>query len=183
MIPYTAQAVANGDDNDVSSHPWLDLAVEDERWTDEYDFLAALPHLVAASLSHAGLMPQSNVVSIALVSDDQICALNRDFRGKDQPTNVLSFPAADIPVASVHSVQFLGDIAIAYDITKLEASHEGKLFAHHASHLVVHGVLHLLDFDHDRDESAERMEEAERTILSSFLVPDPYSQPHVTQFA
>ncbi|WP_236823675.1 rRNA maturation RNase YbeY [Blastochloris viridis] len=117
--------------------------------------------------------PTPAEVSIALVDDAAIRQLNRDFRGKDQPTNVLSFPAPPfgVPGAPV----LLGDIAVAFETSAAEAAAEAKSISDHLSHLVVHGVLHLLGFDHLDTEDAEHMEAAERDILAALGIADPYA--------
>ena len=97
--------------------------------------------------------------------------LNRDFRGKDKPTNVLSFPAPANPEGH------LGDIAIAYGVTAREAETAGKSLADHATHLAVHGVLHLLGYDHETDAEAEVMEPLEDAILAELGIADPYAAP------
>jgi probable rRNA maturation factor len=102
--------------------------------------------------------------------------LNRRWRGKDRPTNVLSFPALDS--ASRGKPRHLGDIVIAYETTKREAIGESKPFAHHLAHLTVHGFLHLLGYDHDKNNDAEKMERLERTILKRIGIPDPYEMRH-----
>ena len=106
--------------------------------------------------------------------DSGIRTLNRDWRGIDKPTNVLSFPAAQTPAGRAQP-RMLGDIAIAYEITRREAESEHKPFAHHLSHLAVHGFLHLIGYDHETDADAEKMESLERSILASLGVPDPYA--------
>lgn len=108
-------------------------------------------------------------VSLLLGDDAAIAALNRDFRGKDGPTNVLSFPPA--PPAD----GFLGDIALAAETIAAEAAFQGKSFQNHAAHLVVHGFLHLLGYDHMTDSEAEQMEAKERAILTSIGIDDPYA--------
>jgi probable rRNA maturation factor len=117
-----------------------------------------------------------------LSNDSGIQALNRDWRGKDRPTNVLSFPAA--PALPAHKSRgksavpppYIGDIVIAYQTTAREAVAEGKPFDHHLAHLAVHGFLHLLGYDHENDRDAEIMERLERRILKRLAVPDPYAQ-------
>jgi probable rRNA maturation factor len=98
-------------------------------------------------------------------------SLNRDWRGIDKATNVLSFSAAKQPPGLP---PMLGDIAIAYETLAREADAEGKPALHHLAHLVVHGYLHLMDYDHQTDPEAETMEALERDILRTLLIPDPF---------
>jgi probable rRNA maturation factor len=118
-------------------------------------------------------------LAIVLSNDSTIQALNRDWRGKDQPTNVLSFPA--VPVGRrgsgklQHPSPYIGDIVIAYQTTAREAVAEDKPFDHHLAHLAVHGFLHLLGYDHENDRDARKMENLERQILGHLAVPDPYA--------
>ena len=109
-------------------------------------------------------------IAVLLTDDDTIRDLNARFRGKNAPTNVLSFPAPE--TAHPH----LGDIALAHGVCAAEAAAQGKTLADHLSHLVVHGVLHLLGYDHQADEPADAMEAMERDILSKLGVADPYRQ-------
>jgi probable rRNA maturation factor len=115
--------------------------------------------------------PVEGVISVLIEDDAAIRALNRQWRGIDTPTNVLSFPAAAIPsIAPKH----LGDIAISYETVVREAEAEARPYADHLAHLAVHGFLHLLGYDHESDEAAERMEGLERKILARLGIPDPY---------
>ena len=107
-----------------------------------------------------------------LTDDAAIRRLNAAWRGLDEPTNVLSFPARRHPRGG----RVLGDIVIAYETTAREALAESKPFRHHLSHLAVHGFLHLLGYDHATDDEAEAMERLERAILARLDVPDPYEQ-------
>lgn len=108
-------------------------------------------------------------ISILLTDDDTLADLNGRFLGKPKPTNVLSFPAPPNPEGH------LGDIALAYGVCAAEAVEQGKTLAQHLSHLTVHGVLHLLGYDHESDGDAEVMEALERTVLEVLGVPDPYA--------
>jgi probable rRNA maturation factor len=108
-------------------------------------------------------------VTILLTSDEAVRALNARFRGHDKPTNVLSFPAPE----SAHP--HLGDIALAYGVCAAEAESQGKPLAHHLTHLTVHGVLHLLGYDHETESEAEAMEALERTLVARFGIADPYA--------
>jgi probable rRNA maturation factor len=108
-------------------------------------------------------------LTILLGSDARLKALNGLFRGKNKPTNVLSFPADENPDA------YLGDVAIAHGVVTREARESGKRFADHLVHLAVHGVLHLLGHDHEKPKEAARMEGLEREILAEFGIADPYA--------
>jgi probable rRNA maturation factor len=105
-------------------------------------------------------------VSLVFCGDELIHQLNRDYRGKDKPTNVLSFESGGRP--------FLGDVVLALETVLAEAKAQGKQPADHLAHLVVHGVLHLLGHDHETRAEAARMERVEIAILSRLGVPDPY---------
>jgi probable rRNA maturation factor len=111
-------------------------------------------------------------VSLLLGDDFAMAALNKEFRGKDGPTNVLSFPPAP---SGEGGEGFLGDIALAVETIAAEAEFQGKRFEHHAAHLAVHGFLHLLGYDHENAADAEKMEARERAILVSIGIPDPYA--------
>jgi probable rRNA maturation factor len=124
----------------------------------------------ALSAAHARV-PGQGEVSVLLTDDAEIRTLNRQWRGIDKPTNVLSFPAAEQPPGSP---VLLGDIAIAYETLAREAKDEGKPLLHHLAHLAVHGYLHLMGYDHQTDSEAEAMEALERAILAGLQIRDPY---------
>lgn len=117
--------------------------------------------------------PSSYALSVLLTDDATVRALNRDWRGKDSATNVLSFPA-DMP-SIPGEPDFLGDIALARETMEREATLDGKPLSDHLRHLVVHGVLHLLGYDHIETAEAEDMENTETRILAGLGVPDPYA--------
>ena len=124
----------------------------------------------AAALGKQG---EGREIAVRIVAERESRALNKMWRGKDKPTNVLSFPAqTTLGAAAPH----LGDIVIAFEITALEAEREGKPFAHHLTHLAVHGYLHLLGHDHETDREAEAMERLETKILARIGIPDPYER-------
>lgn len=114
-------------------------------------------------------------IGLLLTDDAEVWELNRDYRGQDKPTNVLSFAAldADSPIPTDGPI-LLGDVVIAHALCAAEAAAESKTLADHLSHLVVHGVLHLLGYDHEEDEEAEQMESLERSILRALDIADPY---------
>jgi probable rRNA maturation factor len=144
-----------------------DIEVEDPAWTAALANAEALVLEAAdATLASEGAVGES--VTLLLTDDETIRDLNRRFRAQDKPTNVLSFPAPQNPE------RFLGDIALAYGVCAREAQEQGKPLANHLQHLVAHGVLHLLGYDHENDAEAEAMENLERIVLAGLGVPDPY---------
>jgi probable rRNA maturation factor len=128
---------------------------------------ARLKRAARLALAQGGA-EQDASLTILLTGDKQLQALNLSFRGKDGPTNVLSFPS--------RADNYLGDIAIAYGITANEAKVANKLFVDHATHLAVHGVLHLLAFDHATARQARIMETLEVKILGALGIADPYAK-------
>ena len=120
-------------------------------------------------------------IAVVLADDRTLKDLNRDWRGKDAPTNVLSFPASDIaegarPETPEDGMPLeLGDIILARETCLAEAAAQKKPLADHVGHLVVHGVLHLVGYDHEAEAAAERMERLETRILASLGIPDPYA--------
>ena len=158
----------------------VDCLVEDKRWDD----IGALAQLATdATLQRLGIEPSVFEISLLACSDARIAVLNEDFRGKPRPTNVLSWPSdergaaidGEMPLApQTGPDNELGDIAIAYDTCKREAEAAGKPMRDHTLHLLVHGTLHLLGFDHERDRDATLMEGLESEILGKLGVADPY---------
>lgn len=143
----------------------IEVEIEADDWT------VALPDVEAMVERAAGAAlgaVQGNVV-VLLTDNEAVRDLNARFRDKDRPTNVLSFPAPES--AAPH----LGDIVLAFGVCAAEAEAQGKALADHLSHLVVHGVLHLLGRDHEDDAEAEAMEAEEREILAGIGVADPYA--------
>ena len=155
----------------------VDIVDVDRRWLEKLPRVRMQVRRAAiATLRGARLrFPRAGVtLAVALVSNADIRRLNREHRAKDRPTNVLSYPA--VPTRRRGEPRFLGDIVIASDTVWREAKQQHKPVAHHLIHLVVHGTLHLLGFDHERAEEAERMEALERRILAPLHVPDPYGE-------
>ena len=121
------------------------------------------------ALDHQGVAPCE--MAIKIVEPEESRALNLQFRGKDSPTNVLSFPLdGGMPDQSL----LLGDLAVCADIVRAEAAQQGKTVAAHFAHMTVHGVMHLMGFDHAEEAEAEEMEQIEIKILHTIGFPDPY---------
>ena len=156
----------------------VDVLVDSEHWKNA----GAAKAVVRRALKQAAtaLSTKSAELAIVLTDDAAMRRLNRDWRGIDAPTNVLSFATkdpGDRPDEQRGSQQrgsHLGDIVLAFETVKREARREGKPFDHHLAHLAVHGFLHLLGYDHGNDAQARRMERIERAILRDLAVPDPY---------
>jgi probable rRNA maturation factor len=151
------------------------LSIEGGDWQDE----AALQILVSGALNAAsaelGLSTGNpSEVSLLFTDDATIKELNAQWRAKDKPTNVLSFPAFPLK-PGMALMPLLGDIVLAFETVQSEAKQEQKPFENHVSHLVVHGLLHLLGYDHETDADADEMEGLERKILARLAIPDPYA--------
>ncbi len=152
----------------------IDILVEAEGWQRLDDLDALIRRAAEAALDPARHRNAS--VSVLLADDATLQRLNAGFRGKDTPTNVLSFPAPVLPGDPASGLQQgLGDIALAYETCFREAEDEGKTLADHLTHLVIHGTLHLLGHDHESDAEAEAMEALEIAILVRLGIADPYA--------
>ena len=158
----------------------LDIAVIDEGWNARLDFERAVEAAVAATpFVNLATSPASIEIAIRLTSDTEVHALNLKWRDKDQPTNVLSFPMCDADeLATLEEAQgevMLGDIVLAQGVCTREAEEKRIPLEAHATHLIVHGVLHLLGYDHMGDEEALAMESLERRVLAGLDLHDPYA--------
>lgn len=160
----------------------LDLLIEDARW-ESVDLAALATRAHDALCAQLGLDAAMCEASILACDDAKIRTLNGDFRDKDAATNVLSWPAEEratpgavppLPRADVFGTIELGDIAVAYDTFAREAEAAGKPMAEHVTHLLVHGLLHLLGYDHITDEDAAIMERTEAEILATLGIDNPY---------
>jgi len=155
----------------------IDLAVEDARWeTAVADLEALVTRAVEAGLAVAPEKPDGPVeVSVLLTDDAAVRELNRTWRGKDKPTNVLSFPAAPQPRHAGTAVP-LGDVVLAYETLVRESAEQSKPLQNHLAHLLVHGTLHCLGQDHEIGETeADAMEALEVAALATLGIPDPYA--------
>jgi probable rRNA maturation factor len=130
---------------------------------------------VSSALAAAELTPSGKYdVSVRVVDVAEMRALNRDFRDKDKPTNVLSFPGGDVAGLPSEETRVLGDVVICANIVRDEAAEQNKSLADHWAHMLVHGTLHLLGYDHISEEQATEMEGLEVSILTRLGVRDPY---------
>jgi probable rRNA maturation factor len=157
-----------GPDHSEDPGPAVDVSIESPKWKPLAGEAVVRRAIAAAAVEHSG----ASEVSVVLTDDTAIRALNARWRGRDEPTNVLSFPAT---ATGAGTPRMLGDIVIAYESTAREALQESKPIAHHLAHLTVHGFLHLMGYDHESDADAEAMERLEREILARLDIPDPYS--------
>src|SRR6202171_6358896 len=157
--------------------PITEVLVVTDCWQTEPDAEAVIHRAVATAAEIVDDALGEAELAVMLTNDAGIRTLNLNWRGVDKPTNVLSFPALPPTVAGGpdDAPRMLGDIAIAYETTRREADDEQKPFDHHLSHLAVHGFLHLIGYDHEKDDDAEAMETLERGILAQLGIPDPYT--------
>jgi probable rRNA maturation factor len=158
----------------VRAAPAIDILVESARWSGRRGVQPLLRRAIAGASTalpaKAARSTSGAELAIVLTNDSAIRELNRAWRGKDEPTNVLAFPTD--PQAGPH--RLLGDIVIAYETLAREARAERKRFDHHLAHLTVHGFLHLCGYDHESDRQAATMERLETAILARLGVPNPY---------
>jgi probable rRNA maturation factor len=147
----------------------IEVEIEDLAWTRDLPDTEHRVTVTAQAALKAGAAAPDAVVTVLLAGDAEIADLNQRFRNKSGPTNVLSFPA---PATARPQ---LGDLALAHGVCVREAAEQNKPLADHLAHLVAHGVLHLLGWDHRTDDEADAMEALERKVLSALGIPDPYA--------
>ena len=152
----------------------IDILVEAGDWPPEDELARLAGEAVRAVAAELGLSGAASELSIVFTDDASIQRLNAQWRGKDRPTNVLSFPAFPIALGAPLP-PMLGDIVLASETVAREAALEAKPLAHHISHLIVHGFLHLVGHDHEIEAEAESMEAIERRALARLAIPDPYA--------
>ena len=156
--------------------PMTEVLVVADCWRTEPDAEAVIQRAIATAAETVDADIGEAELTVMLTDDAGVRTLNSNWRGIDKPTNVLSFPALQPTGAGGpdDAPRMLGDIAIAYETTRREADDEQKPFDHHLSHLAVHGFLHLIGYDHEKDDEAEAMETLETEILAQLGIPDPY---------
>ena len=158
------------------AHPLdIELLVEAGSWPEEEELNRLVDRAAGAAFAEIGSdWSGTSELSVVFSNDDSIRELNAGWRGKDKPTNVLSFPA--FPTSGGGALPpMLGDIVLAAETVSLEAELEEKLIENHIIHLLIHGLLHLLGYDHENDAEAEEMEAVERAALARLAIPDPYA--------
>jgi len=148
--------------------PKIDVLMQSDLWKAAEDVRPATRRAIREAATLLA-MPAAEL-AVVLTDDSAIRLLNRTWRGVDAPTNVLSFPTK----RADNDPPLIGDIVLAYETIAGEARAEHKPFVHHVAHLAVHGFLHLLGYDHVRDEDAEVMEQVELDVLRRLAIPDPY---------
>lgn len=149
----------------------VDVVEDDGDWSAVPDAQALIERAAAAIAKEMVGAAKSGTIAVALSSDASVEVLNGQFRGKSKPTNVLSFPAGEGAPDG-----FIGDVILASETVRREAAAQGVPFDHHVQHLVVHGILHLLGYDHIAADDAERMEALEISILSKLGIANPYTE-------
>ena len=153
----------------------IDVLVEAGAWPAKRKLRALVSKAVGSAIAEAKVTGDgASELSVVFSDDAHIKRLNAEWRGKDKPTNVLSFPAFPVGIGG-KIPPMLGDIVLASETVQREAELEGKQLEHHITHLVIHGVLHLLGHDHEDELEAEAMEEIERGALARLAIPDPYA--------
>lgn len=149
--------------------PEIDIDIQSPLWDALPDAATTVQAAITAAAEFA---PANGEMSVVLTDDVTVQKLNREWRKIDKPTNVLSFPASTPKGAGLPAL--LGDVIVAYETLQREAADEAKPVLHHLTHLVVHGYLHLLGYDHQTDSEADAMEGLERQILAHLHIADPY---------
>lgn len=154
----------------------IDITIEDIEWGEEEVLYDIIEKALTATIQHCSLDDVvTSELSLLFTDDEHMAKINAQWRNKNKPTNVLSFPAFPIE-AGQSPGSMLGDIVIARETVIREAKQEGKSFQDHLTHMIIHGVLHLLGYDHETHEEANQMEMLEREILQKLSIKDPYTE-------
>ena len=170
-----------------SNLPNIDISVQDPEWERQGD-IEKIVRVAAVKTLTSAIMPKfayskALEISIVLANDDLVQVLNREYRDKDKPTNVLTFASMDgedFEEQLLVEPLNLGDVILSYQTIDREAQEQGKFILDHMKHLIVHGVLHLLGYDHQNDEEATDMETLEIRILEQLGVQNPYTETSFT---
>lgn len=195
MIEDTPSSITgqstSADQSDAAT-PTIQIDIENtapDFWSDDHAWLSLFEKTILNVMRAEKIDSPNGEVSIVLTNDDNMRALNLEHRGKDKSTNVLSFPGLsddqlDAVIDGHMDTEFpymFGDIVLAFETVQAEAVEQKKSFEAHLCHLIVHGFLHLLGYDHIEDDEAEAMEARERTILANMNIADPYAYETVLE--
>ncbi|WP_019222215.1 rRNA maturation RNase YbeY [Bartonella rattaustraliani] len=151
----------------------IDIIVESVGWNNEEVLYKITEKALTATMKQLSLENAASEISLLFTDDEHMTQINAQWRGKNKPTNVLSFPAFPLKAGDPPG-PMLGDIIIARETVVLEAKKEGKTFQDHLTHMIVHGLLHLLGYNHETHDEALQMEGLEREILQKLFIKDPY---------
>jgi probable rRNA maturation factor len=158
----------------LSAAPSVEVTVSCNAWFDDCPDATAIVAGAAQAVLLDGASGEHLIVDVTLADDAEQRRLNRTYRGQDMPTNVLAFPQGMPDSSRSDAPVLLGDVVLAFETVRREAAEQHKPLANHLRHLVVHGVLHLLGFDHEEAKQTAEMEANEIKILAGLGVPDPY---------
>lgn len=186
MTAGSGDSLGTDPGHEAVTGPEIAVTLSCDSWDSSIAEVEDICRRVAAAALEAGAgdWPAEDVarceISLVLSDDAEVQRLNKDYRGQDKPTNVLTFAALDDEDAPQpeDGPVMLGDVILAYETTMAEATRDAKTPVQHLSHLVVHGVLHLLGYDHEQDDEADEMERLETAVLRTLGIPDPYAQQH-----
>lgn len=179
VVPPEAAPAAAETDSTADAEPperlRVTVVVEDGDWSGVENIGARIEQTADALARHRGSrLPAAGHASVVLASDAMVRTLNRTYRGKDAPTNVLSFPFQAPPRPVAEDEGYLGDVVLAAETVAREAAERGIPIAHHVQHLAVHGLLHLMHYDHQTQPEAEAMERIETDVLAALGIANPY---------
>lgn len=162
-----------------STSPTVEVSIQDPQWEQLQGNINKIINATITTTLSQAILPREALdkaleISIVLANDDLVHILNREYRDKDKPTNVLTFATLDSDEPITEGPLNLGDVILAYETVRVEATDQGKFILDHLKHLIVHGVLHLLGYDHQTEEEATDMETLEIRILERLGVQNPY---------
>ncbi|ABM44555.1 YbeY/UPF0054 family metalloprotein [Bartonella bacilliformis Peru38] len=153
----------------------INMTIENAEWGDEKILYTITEKALIATIDRLSLTQVTSELSLLFTNNMRMAQINTQWRNKNKPTNVLSFPAFPLK-AGQNPGPMLGDIVLARETIVYEAEEEGKSFHDHLTHMIVHGILHLLGYDHETDDEAYQMEELEKEILQKIAIKNPYTE-------